>query len=242
MPDAHAGQRRYLRTLAVLFAIWWIALSIAPWYRKDWALENALVVAFVAFGALTYRRLVLSRLSYTLVFAFLCLHEVGAHYTYAEVPYDAWFEALTGVTFNSLVGWQRDNYDRVVHFLWGLLIAYPIREIFLRAGGLRGFLGYFVPLTFMMASSALFELFEWLAAEVFGGDLGQAYLGTQGDVWDAHKDMALASFGALLALFATWARERARQRGGGVGGACAGAGEERMSAPAVAQTPGSMVR
>jgi putative membrane protein len=142
----------------------------------------------------------------------MCLHQVGAHYSYAEVPYDRWFEALTGTTFNSLVGWERNNFDRVVHFSYGLLLAYPIREVFLRVADVRGFWGYFLPLDLTMSTSMLFELIEWGAAEVFGGGLGQAYLGTQGDLWDAHKDMALASLGALAAMLVTYAINRRYQR------------------------------
>ena len=196
----------------MLFAILWVALAIAPLDRRDWALENALVVALAVFIAATYKRLVLSRVSYTLIFLFLCLHEVGAHYTYAEVPYDEWFRSLAGVTLNSLLGWERNNFDRVVHFSYGLLIAYPVREIFQRVAMVRGFWGYFLPLDLTMSTSMMFELFEWGAAEMFGGDLGQAYLGTQGDVWDAHKDMALASLGALVAMLLTFAINRALQR------------------------------
>lgn len=196
--------------LTALFAIWWAVLAVAPWYRKDWALENALVVAFAAFAVFSYQRLILSRVSYTLIFAFLCLHEIGAHYTYAEVPYDAAFKALTGVTLNSILGWQRNNFDRVAHFAYGFLITYPLREIFVRVSGARGFWSYFVPLDFVMSTSMIFELFEWAAAELFGGDLGQAYLGTQGDVWDAHKDMALASLGALMVTLLAWAISRLR--------------------------------
>jgi putative membrane protein len=91
----------------------------------------------------------------------------------------------------------------VIHFLYGFLLAYPIREIFLRVARVRGFWGYFLPLDLTLSTSALFELIEWGAAEVLGGDLGAAYLGTQGDIWDAHKDMALASLGALLAMLIT---------------------------------------
>jgi putative membrane protein len=142
----------------------------------------------------------------------MCLHQVGAHYSYAEVPYDVWFKALTGVTFNELVGWERNNFDRVIHFLYGLLLAYPIREVFLRVAEVRGFWGYFLPLDLTMSTSMLFELIEWAAAVVFGGDLGQAYLGAQGDEWDAHKDMALASLGALIAMLVTYAINRRYQR------------------------------
>ena len=186
--------------LVALFAVWWLALAIHPSDRSDWLLENALSVAGVSALAALHRRLPFSRVSYTLIFVFLCLHTVGAHYTYSEVPYDAWFEQLTGRTLNSLVGWQRNNFDRVVHFAYGLLLAYPVREVFLRVADARGFWGYFLPLDVTMSTSMLYELIEWGAAAVFGGDLGQSYLGTQGDVWDAHKDMALASLGALAAM------------------------------------------
>src|SRR5688572_13123013 len=138
----------------------------------------------------------------------MCLHQVGAHYTYADVPYDAWFEALTGTSFNELVGWERNNFDRVIHFLYGLLLAYPIREVFLRIVDVRGFWGYFLPLDLTMSTSMIYELIEWGAAVVFGGDVGMAYLGTQGDVWDAHKDMALASLGAICTMAVTLAINR----------------------------------
>jgi putative membrane protein len=203
---------RYLAILAALFAMLWVALAINPSYRHDWALENALVVVFAVAVAASYRALMLSRLSYTLVFLFLCVHEVGAHYTYAEVPYDAWIRALTGHSLNQAMGWERNHFDRLAHFLYGLLLAYPLREVFLRVADARGFWAYFLPLDFTLSTSGLFELFEWAAAEVFGGDLGVAYLGTQGDVWDAHKDMALATAGALLAMLLTAAINARLQR------------------------------
>jgi putative membrane protein len=191
---------RYVMTLAGLLGLLWLALAFQPFDRTDWLLENALLWLAVILLALTYRRFPLSRTSYTLIFIFFCLHTVGAHYTYAEVPYDQWWQALTGSTFNDMVGWKRNNFDRVVHFSYGLLLAYPIRELFLRVAGVRGFWGYFLPLDLTMSTSMLYELIEWAAAELFGGELGVAYLGTQGDIWDAHKDMALASLGALISM------------------------------------------
>lgn len=203
---------KYIGCLAVPFAILWGVMAIAPVHRDDWLLENVLLLGAVIFLAATYKSFPLSRVSYTLLFVFLCLHTIGAHYTYAEVPYDAWFEHLTGHTFNSLVGWERNNFDRVVHFSYGLLLAYPIRELFLRVANVRGFWGYFLPLDLTMSSSMLYELIEWAAAAFFGGELGMAYLGTQGDVWDAHKDMALASLGALIAMCVTAAINLRLQR------------------------------
>jgi putative membrane protein len=195
--------RRFLFLLTILLVIEFVVCAIAPYDRKDWLLENVLVVLFVGAMYGSYRKLMLSRISYLLIFLFLSLHLLGAHYTYAQVPYDRWFESLTGHTFNGLVGWERNNFDRVVHFAYGLLLAYPIREIFQRVLRLRGFWGYFFPLDVTMSTSMLYELIEWGAAAMFGGDLGQAYLGTQGDIWDAHKDMAFASLGALIAMLIT---------------------------------------
>jgi len=197
------SHRGYFLLLAVLFAALWTALAIAPLYRSDWMLENALVAVFILGLALSWRWFTFSRISATLIFLFLCLHEVGAHYTYSEVPYDDWFRALSGHSLNQSLGWERNNFDRVIHFAYGLLLAYPIREIFLRVADVRGFWGYFLPLDLTMSTSMIFELIEWQAAEFFGGDLGMAYLGTQGDIWDAHKDMALASIGALIAMLVT---------------------------------------
>jgi len=195
--------RQFLLLLTALLAIEFVVLAIAPHDRKDWMLENALVVLFVGAMVATYRKLTLSRISYFLIFVFLSLHLIGAHYTYSLVPYDEWFRAVTGSSLNELVGWERNNFDRVLHFLYGLLLAYPVREVFLRVARLRGFWGYLFPLDITMSTSMLYELIEWGAAAVFGGELGQAFLGTQGDIWDAHKDMALASCGALIAMMVT---------------------------------------
>jgi putative membrane protein len=197
---APAGHDRYLLALGVLFGLLWTALAIDPRYREDWALENALTMAFLGALVVFRRRLPLSRLSYTAIFLFLALHTVGAHYTYAEVPYDEWSRALTGRSLGDLLGWERNHYDRLVHFSYGLLFAYPIRQILVHVAGVRGIWSYYLPFAVTSSSSADFELIEWGAATVFGGDLGIAYLGTQGDVWDAQKDMALAAAGALLAM------------------------------------------
>ena len=194
------SHRRLLLITGTLFAVWWLWLAIDPYDRSGWALENVLVLVFVVLLAVTYKHFPLSRISYTLIFLFLCLHSIGAHYTYAQVPYDAWLQNHAGFSLNELVGFERNHFDRLVHFCYGLLLAYPIREFFIRIVDVKGFWAYFLPLDLTMSTSMMFELFEWGAAELFGGDLGIAYLGTQGDIWDAHKDMALASLGALIAM------------------------------------------
>lgn len=194
---------KYLAVLAIIFSLVFLILSISPYDRSDWLLENVLVFVFVIVLGVSYKRFPLSRTSYTLIFLFMCLHELGAHYTYAKVPYDEFFLNNFGFGINDIMGWERNHFDRLVHFLFGLLLAYPIRELYCRIADSKGFWAYFFPLELTMAASMMFELFEWGAAELFGGELGVAYLGTQGDIWDAHKDMALASVGALLAMVIT---------------------------------------
>jgi len=200
---AKATRSHYLWILGIVYALWWAAMAIAPLDRSDWVLENVLVVLAIGLLVFTYKPFPLSRVSYTCIFIFLVFHTLGSHYTYAKVPYQEWLPFLAG---------GRNQFDRMVHFLYGLLLAYPIREMFLRIGNVRGFWGYFLPLDLTMSTSMLYELIEWGAAAAFGGDLGAAYLGTQGDVWDAHKDMALASLGALISMLLTAAVNRRMQR------------------------------
>lgn len=202
--DPSRPYRRWLHGCIALFAVAVGLSAIGPWYPSDWWLENALAWALVLALFLTRHRFPFSRVSYTLIFVFLGFHELGAHYTYAEVPYKEWFPFLD-VT-------ERNHYDRLVHFLFGFLCAYPIREVFVRLVRVRGFWSYYLPLDLTMSFSMLYELIEWAAALVVGGDLGMAYLGTQGDVWDAHKDMALASLGAIFAMALTLAINLGLQR------------------------------
>jgi putative membrane protein len=197
------SRKSYLLTLSAVYAVWWVIMAINPHDFADWALENVLVVLAVGLLVYTRKSFPLSRVSYTCIFIFMMLHTLGSHYTYAKVPYAEWFPIFEG---------GRNHFDRLVHFLYGLLLAYPIREMFLRIGNVRGFWGYFLPLDLTMSTSMLYEIIEWGAAELVGGDLGAAYLGTQGDVWDAHKDMALASIGALIAMTVTAFINRRMQR------------------------------
>jgi putative membrane protein len=189
---------RFALWILIIFLGVWIALGIDPWFRSDWLLENLIVFFAVPALMLMHRHMPLSKISYSVIFIFLCLHEVGSHYTYAMVPYDQWFEALTGTGLNERLGWDRNHYDRVIHLSYGLLITYPMREIVIRVSRVQGFWAYLLPVLVVISTSTLFELLEWAAVLVFGGDLGVAYLGTQGDVWDAQKDMLLAAIGSLF--------------------------------------------
>src|SRR2546430_7255277 len=188
------SRSRYLSVLWIVFAIWWIAWAIHPKYFRNWVTENTLLVVCIAFLVFTRNRFRLSNLSYTLIAIFLALHTIGAHYSYSEVPYNEWFKALIGRPLHG----GRNMYDRLVHFCFGLMLAYPIREMFLRIARVRGFWGYYLPLDVTMSFSMLYELIEWAYAASVGGDAGAAFLGTQGDEWDAQKDMAMATLGGLI--------------------------------------------
>ena len=185
---------RYHMSLIGVFVAVWVWAAIRPLYPHDWFLENVLVFLFVpvVIGAGYYFRL--SDTSYTLITVFMALHLVGAHYTYSEVPF--------GDTLQSWFGADRNMYDRLVHFSFGLLLAYPVREAFLRLAKAKGVWGYILPVELTFALSAIYEIIEWLVAAGVDPEAGIAFLGTQGDVWDAQKDMLLAGSGAALTMFA----------------------------------------
>lgn len=184
-----------LKSLMILYAVVWIITAINPLYRDDWILENILVVAFIPALVVTYRFFPLSDLTYILITLFMTLHAVGAHYTYAEVPIGYWLKEMMHL--------GRNPFDRVVHFSFGLLMAYPVREIFLRLVSVRGFWAFYFPLDVTLAFSALYEIIEMVVAKVVSPAAGDAYLGTQGDPFDAVTDMMCAFMGAIVCMAAT---------------------------------------
>lgn len=184
-----------LRRLTVSGALVWVAAAIAPYDRSDWLLENLLVFALVAGLAAGYRKLVLSNLSYTLLFVFLTLHAIGAHYTYSLTPVGFWIQEALGLA--------RNPYDRLVHLAFGLLLTYPLRELTRRVLHVHGLWSYGIPLLALLALSGSYEMLEAAAARVVDPELGIAFVGAQGDAWDAQKDMELAVLGAVLSLSVT---------------------------------------
>ncbi len=197
-PGRHSAN--FALSLLSAFLVIFVVLAIDPATHSDWLLENAITVAALVWLIWSYRRLPLSNLACGLLFAFGVLHEIGAHYQYSDVPYDRWFAAISGgQSLDAMLGFERNQYDRLVHFLYGLLITPVAAEVIAARVRLHGFWLFLLPVTFIMSHSLIYELIEWFAASVFGGDVGQAYLGTQGDVWDAQKDMFLATIGSLIA-------------------------------------------
>jgi putative membrane protein len=178
--------------LFIAFLAVWAWAAIDPLFRHDWLLENYLVFVFVPIILILGRYFRLSNLSYSLITMFMMLHVIGSHYTYSEVPF--------GDTLQAWLGADRNMYDRLVHFSFGFLLAYPIREVFMRVAHTRGFWAYFMPVDLTFAFSAIYEVIEWRTAANVDLSAGLAFLGSQGDIWDAQKDMLLAGLGAIIAM------------------------------------------
>lgn len=179
-------------------------LAIHPLYPRDWALENLIVLATLPALWYGYRYLRFSNLSYFALFLLYVAHEIGAHYTYAEVPFDLWTMKLFGFSITEYFGFSRNHYDRLVHFLYGFLVTPAVIELLAARAQPRGIWRWILPASFVLSHAALYELLEWAAAVLFGGDLGQAYLGTQGDPWDAHQDILLALLGSMATMPLLW--------------------------------------
>jgi putative membrane protein len=191
----------YRGALAIAFLAVWLLLAVDPVNRAHWAAENLIVLAFVVALWLIRDRVAFSRFSMAAIFTFLCLHEIGAHHGYALVPYEAWLERLTGTTLEATLGVERNHYDRLVHLAFGVLLSWPIREFLVQTSAVRGRWSYLLPVALVMAAAMAYEVAEWLAvALVAPAGEGADLLGTQGDVWDAQKDMALAAAGSMLAM------------------------------------------
>lgn len=195
-----AKRWRFPAILLAIFIVLWIVLAIHPTSREDWLLENLLTVTTIPLLILTRNRLHFSNAAYSCLFLFFCFHSLGAHYTYSLVPYDAWWQALTGDTLNSYFGFERNQYDRLVHFLYGAFIVVPSLELFIAYAPPKRIWRIIMPVFFIMGHSVVYEMIEWIAALMVAPELGEAYLGTQGDTWDAQKDMALATGGALFTI------------------------------------------
>jgi len=187
-------QTHFVAVLAIICALVWIITAIHPVDRQAWVLENILVVIFIAALAFTHRRLQLSNSSYLFIVLFLLLHMVGAHYTYAKMPLGLWAK--------DFFGFSRNHFDRVAHFGFGFVLAFPVRELLLRFSGIRRGWSFWIAAGVILAVSGFFEILESIVAEIVAPGKGVDWLGGQGDEWDAQNDMLSAFLGALAMMAA----------------------------------------
>jgi putative membrane protein len=181
----------WLIVFIAVFAVVWSNSLIGTTDMANWLLENTLSFVFAILLVVTYRKHQFSDLSYLLVCIYLCLHVYGSKYTYAENPFGYWLKDVFHLS--------RNHYDRIVHFCFGFLLAYPMREMFLKWLKYPRWVAWLLPIEITLSISAFYELIEWAVADLFFKAQGDAYLGTQGDVWDAQKDIFLAFCGAIIA-------------------------------------------
>ena len=204
---------RYQRILFLFFLLLFAASCVAPPYLQFLLLQHVPTTLAALLLAYMSNRFAISRLSYSSIIVFLCLHTLGARYLYSYVPYDYWSEKLLNVNLSEVFGFQRNHYDRLVHFSYGLLIAVPVQEFERRYLKLSAAVSSVLAIEFIIATSAGYELLEWLVAVIFAPDWAEQFLGQQGDVFDAQKDTALATAGAVVSIGAL-ALTRNRYRNG----------------------------
>lgn len=187
----------FSRSLLLKFLLVWylgfsVIMAVAPASRQFWAVASVLPTLLAIGLVATHRLLPLSSASYILITLYLTLHTVGVHYTYAKVPAGVWLSQVFDL--------HRNHFDRIVHFSFGLLLTYPLEEIFRQLARVRGWLLYYLPVITILGLSGLWEIIESWVARLVRPDLGLAVLGSQGDIWDAQKDMTAAFYGSLLSV------------------------------------------
>ena len=185
-------------TIAVFIVM--VLASIEPLEWSSYLLHQLGTLLFLALMLGAYRYRYVSSRSYVLAALFLIIHIVGARYLYSYVPYDDWIDQLFGLRLDELFDWQRNMYDRLVHFSYGVLLFNAMVDISKTIFNVQS-VKLLIALALMinMSSSLLYELLEWSIAMTLSPEAAEAYNGQQGDVWDAHKDMALALLGGLIA-------------------------------------------
>ncbi len=186
----HKGQQ----FLFLIFIIIWFVFSANVNYVSVWIAENILLFLAVIYLVETYKEFAFSNLSYILIFIFAIMQTAGSHYSYAEVP--------LGNYIMEWLDFERNHYDRLVHFSFGLLLLIPFRE---KLNSLVSFTSHkleiIIILTFFVGMGGAYEILEWLYALAYESDKDVlSVLGSQGDIWDAQKDMFLNFLGALIAL------------------------------------------
>ncbi|GIU00263.1 hypothetical protein TSL6_07690 [Sulfurovum sp. TSL6] len=182
MPKSH-------KLIYTIYLVIWVIMAINPKYPADWLIENVLIFICVPFIIWMDTKHQFTLLSMIFLLIFSSLHSLGSHYTYSEMVH---FNTIT-----QFFGFERNHFDRLVHFLFGLLLFRVLFEM-IAPSTTTVKTALLFTFTMILSISTLYELLEWLAVVILHPELGMAFLGTQGDIWDAHKDSALAMTGALI--------------------------------------------
>lgn len=188
---------------SLLFAGFWIYTGFTTPDLVNWSMENTLTLSMIIFLVAFYNIFRFTDTSYTLIFLFLLLHVYGSQYQYADNPFGEWLKEQ--------FSFQRNHYDRLVHLGFGLLLAYPMHDVLANGFRIKPYwLTFLMPIEFVLSLSAVYEVVEWFVADVAysGTEQGMDFLGMQGDIWDAQKDIALAFAGSIAAMGIAFALRR----------------------------------
>ena len=203
LPPIAFANNRLLKILLIAFILTWVALYFNCIDRTDWFIENILVFIFAVFITLSYKHFRFSDASYICFFLFLLLHIFGAQYAYTKNPLGGWLQ-------NTYHLW-RNPYDRIVHFSFGLFLSYPLRDVLINRLHVKGKWQYILPVEITLSLACIFELTEWMVAALTTKETGETYVATQGDVWDAHKDIAVAVLGAAITMLVIYFYNRKKK-------------------------------
>jgi putative membrane protein len=195
-----------------LFLLAWVFSCIALPYPEYFAMQHVPTALFIL-GLLYVERTVgISRLSFALMIGFMLLHVLGARYLYSYVPYDDWSQWMLGIRIGDQFGFERNHYDRLVHFAFGLMFVLPFWELLEKRFQFPAVWAAVGSMCAILAAGAVYEVAEWAVAMIFAPDWAESYNGQQGDIWDAQKDMALAWAGSIVGVTCVALRRKLKNR------------------------------
>lgn len=182
-------------SLVALCVVTWVITAIRPYDFQAWALEQIAPLLCISLIVWSSQYVRFSPAALAGLAVLFVLHAIGTHFTYSLTPYDEFAQRWLGFSIDEYFGWQRNHYDRFVHLAFGALVALPFFEFLRSYFRCSNRAAWFFSLHLIISSSAIYELLEWWAAVIFASEAGALYLGSQGDIWDAQWDIALAILG-----------------------------------------------
>lgn len=195
----------------VALALTWLVFALS-WIAPRWPLEQALHSSLTVVGLLWLwrhdARWPMRTGDFALICVFIALHCVGARWLYSNVPYEQWSQALFGWSPGAAFGWQRNHFDRLIHLLYGVCFTPALAHWLRQRWPVNAGQAFTLAAMLIMCSSLLYEWLEWAIALGLSPEAAESYNGQQGDIWDAHADMLLATLGALACW--PWLRKSTR--------------------------------
>ena len=192
--------KKFKSNLTIIYVVFSLIMMYISTFGVQCYLNNIGTIFLLFIMIVDIRKNVLSKLGFSGLWMFSVLHSVGACWLYSYVPYNEWMISLFNFDLNLFFGFQRNHYDRLVHFLFGLLLLPATKDLITKKFSFNPIQALFVAFLGIQVFSTLYELFEWGISVFASEGIAENYNGQQGDVWDAHKDIALAMLGSVLSF------------------------------------------